>query len=1193
MRKLFTLLLLLPFIGMAQAPQAFDFQGVARDAAGNALVSQSVSLRLSLLDGDALGPVLYQELHGTTTNAFGLFNVRVGEGAPVTGVFAEIDWGADTRFLKVELDAAGGSSYLDMGTTQLLSVPYALFANSIPCSRVSLLGDTLFQTNGCYVVIPGISVANGGCKDLDGDGVYDHPGCSDPIDCDDLTATTYPGASEICGNGVDDDCDGIIDNHPTATITWYLDGDGDGFGDPNVTLSACAQPPGHVLNDDDCDDGDAALFPGQGCSLICSSADVAAIANDQAGYLQTALGALSLAFPSCGVLTGPCVDAFVLQVLELEYSGSVGNACHACAVEYVNCFLSSCFTACVGGGAACYACQQSNGCFSAFTTCAGLIDADGDGWAPPSDCDDADPNVYPNRAEVCDGIDNDCDGQIDEGVLPTWYPDLDGDGYGDQTAPGIVACDAPVGQWASNDQDCDDSDAAVFYGNGCSDVCSAADASAVNAAQASFLNAVYSAVQGNQLMCMSQGTTTYQQCMIDNLDFPYASLPVTAACQECAEQYITCYYTFCHPNDCQGGLTPTCTSCLHANGCLSAFITCMGLVDSDGDGWVTGSDCDDGDPSSHPFAGEVCDGIDNDCDGMIDEGFNLQTDVSNCGACGIVCPMGSSCVSGVCTVLDQDGDGFPAGMDCDDQDASAFPGATEFCDGVDNDCDGMIDEDFNLNTDASNCGFCGNACPPGSACVNGVCMAPDLDGDGFGNDVDCDDQNAATYPNAPELCDGVDNDCDGMIDEDFNLNANASNCGFCGNACPPGSACVNGVCMAPDLDGDGFGNDVDCDDQNAATYPNAPELCDGVDNDCDGMIDEDFNLNANASNCGFCGNACPPGSACVNGVCMAPDLDGDGFGNDVDCDDQNPNIYPNAPELCDGMDNDCDGVIDEGDPGGGGACNTGLPGQCGQGTLVCQNGMLICVPNSAPSLEMCDGIDNDCDGLIDEGNPGGGGACNTGLPGQCGTGTLLCQSGALICVPNGPPTAEVCDGIDNDCDGIVDEGNPGGGGPCNTGLPGQCSQGTLVCQSGMLVCVPNSSPGVEVCDGIDNDCDGIVDEGNPGGGGPCNTGLVGQCASGTLICQFGALTCVPNNPPSTEVCDGVDNDCDGMVDEGFNVMTDPSNCGFCGNVCSLPNAVSACTSGVCTIGFCLPGYADCNGLAFDGCETFVGGGGCP
>ena len=114
----------------AQAPAKFNYQGIARNASGQPLATQAIAMRISILDGSATGAVLYQERQAVVTNAYGLFNLSVGSGTVITGSMATINWGAGNKFIKVELDPAGGTAYTDLGSTQLLSVPYAMYAAS-------------------------------------------------------------------------------------------------------------------------------------------------------------------------------------------------------------------------------------------------------------------------------------------------------------------------------------------------------------------------------------------------------------------------------------------------------------------------------------------------------------------------------------------------------------------------------------------------------------------------------------------------------------------------------------------------------------------------------------------------------------------------------------------------------------------------------------------------------------------------------------------------------------------------------------------------------------------------------------------------------------------------------------------------------------------------------------------------------
>ncbi len=145
----------------AQAPQKFNYQGVARNAAGAPLASTALGLRLTIHDGSASGAVLYQETHLAGTNAYGLFNVPVGAGAVVSGVFSTIAWGTGDKYLQVEVDPAGGSSYTDLGASQLLSVPFAL-NGGVTSITVSppLSGGTISGGSGT-IGLPATGVVSG------------------------------------------------------------------------------------------------------------------------------------------------------------------------------------------------------------------------------------------------------------------------------------------------------------------------------------------------------------------------------------------------------------------------------------------------------------------------------------------------------------------------------------------------------------------------------------------------------------------------------------------------------------------------------------------------------------------------------------------------------------------------------------------------------------------------------------------------------------------------------------------------------------------------------------------------------------------------------------------------------------------------------------------------------------------------
>jgi hypothetical protein len=188
------------------------------------------------------------------------------------------------------------------------------------------------------------------------------------------------------------------------------------------------------------------------------------------------------------------------------------------------------------------------------------------------------------------------------------------------------------------------------------------------------------------------------------------------------------------------------------------------------------------------------------------------------------------------------------------------------------------------------------------------------------------------------------------------------------------------------------------------------------------------------------------------------------------------------------------------------------------------------VPDATPPSERCNGIDDDGDGTIDDGFDIGA-SCEAGVGGCRVEAARICSDDGLTTVcpaVAGTPSAETCNGDDDDCDGLVDDDL--GGEPCGSDV-GACSSGSTVCVAGELHCVGSVDPIPELCNGVDDDCDGAVDDGNPGAGDTCDTGQPGVCAVGLDVCRDGALHCEPAEAPTPEMCNGDDDDCDGAVDD--------------------------------------------------------------
>ena len=484
------------------------------------------------------------------------------------------------------------------------------------------------------------------------------------------------------------------------------------------------------------------------------------------------------------------------------------------------------------------------------------IDQDSDGFASVTygglDCDDLNPDINPDATEQCDGADNDCDGETDEGDAPDasiWYIDDDGDGYGDPSSES-PACTQPSG-WVADDSDCDDNDAAIhpdtlWYADDDTDGFGWAD-------------------------------TSVQQC-----EQPSGYVLDSDDCDDTRDDVNPDEEEQCDKvdHDCDGN---------------------SGLLDEDGDGWaVCEGDCDDdlgddpkGGPTAdtiHPDADEYCDGVDNNCDEAIDESTAIDaitwyadTDTDSYGDAAVTTV---ECHQPSGYILDA--------TDCDDSDAEVYPGAVETCNGIDDDCDDVIDE-----PDAS----------------DALTWYADSDGDGYGDlatstlacdattgwvsdATDCDDTDPDQYPGADEYCNGEDDDCDASVDEDDAQDAPIWHVDADGDTYGTNTSVIT-ACNQPSgyvLD------DSDCDDTDSAINPGADEICNGVDDDCDEFIDGDESVDAGTWYADDDGDGYGNDDTAYT-ECNQP-TDTVAIGGD--CDDTDSAINPDATEVCDGVDNDCD-----------------------------------------------------------------------------------------------------------------------------------------------------------------------------------------------------------------------------------------------------------------------------------------------
>ncbi len=786
------------------------------------------------------------------------------------------------------------------------------------------------------------------------------------------------------------------------------------------------------------------------------------------------------------------------------------------------------------------------------------IDADGDGFGAACDCDDNDPNVYPGAEEICNGIDDNCNGEIDEGVKKIFYRDADGDSYGTPSDT-VIGCQPPAG-YVDRDGDCNDDDPnmnpAVF------DICGdGIDQNCNGVIDDGRVFEICNGVDDNCNGMIDEGAKTAFYLDIDEDGYGADSSKVEA-CQAPSSDYVTLGGD-CNDHDpnVHPGAVEVCNGKDdNCNGVIDEGFDKFWFKDADGDGYGdssqslqscedqagyvhVGGDCNDNNPGIHPGAYDTCrDGVDQNCDGIVDNGWGQEFcngEDDNCNG---------QIDEGVIKTFyrDADGDGYgvtsdtvrgctaPAGYaeqpgDCDDLDPNIHPGVFDVCgNGVDENCDGTPDNGWGQE-------FCNGVDDNCNGLIDeGVIKTfyRDADGDGYGTTSliehgcepppgyveqagDCNDDDPNVHPGAFDICrNGIDENCDGILDNGWGQE-------FCNGVDDNCNGLIDeGVLKTfyRDADGDGYGTSTDsvqacsapfgyieragdCDDGNAAIHPGVFDICgDKIDQNCDGIADNGFGMEA----CNHVDDNC--NGLIDEGVkkTFYRDADGDGYGlstGDTVQDCVAPAGYAELPGDC----NDDDPNIH---PGVFDTCGDGIDQNCDG---IVDNGW---------GREFCNGVDDNCNGLIDEGvtttfyrdadGDGFGTASDTVQACQRPAGYVELAGDCNDANPNiHPGVFDTCgDGIDQNCDGAVDNGW-----------------------------------GREICNGVDDNCNGVIDEGvtqtfyrdADGDGYGTNSATVQACTAPPGYVALGGDCNDSNpavNPGMPEICGNhIDDNCNGVVDE--------------------------------------------------------------
>ena len=694
-------------------------------------------------------------------------------------------------------------------------------------------------------------------SDTDCDDAYEGVATDLTTDCDDESASVRPGATETVADGVDQDCDGAELCYDDDDDDGYLDTSGDTRASTDSDCSDAYEALATAATTD-CDDTSASLSPGatertgDEVDSDCDGAETCYDDDDNDGYLDGSGDTRASSDADCddagegraGDPETDCDDA----------DASRSPAATEATGDEIDQDCDGAETCLADGDGDGYLDSSGATVASTDSDCADVGEAST--AATTGDCDGALASVYPGAPEtVADGVDQDCDGG------DVCHVDADGDDHGGTEVVTSTDLDCTDSGESESADDCDESDALAYPGaaetlaDGVDQDCDGGDACYIDADRDGQGGA--NTVASADLDCTDGGEATSSTDCDDEASATYAGAPEVVADgidQDC-DGGESCYFDV--DGDAHGDTSTV----------ASADLACDGAYES-----AASDDCNAALASVYPGAPELGgDGVDQDCDGL--ESCFIDGDLDGVGGTAEVQTSDFSC-SGTGQSSRSD--------DCDDADAARFPGATELpADGIDADCD----DAEACYTDADADGF-GNAESTELSAVLG-CGVTGVSAD----PSDCDDGNALAYPAAPEReANGIDEDCDGsevcFVDADGDAHGTEST--TLGNlACEGGGA-------APNSD--------DCDDAEASVYPGAEELvADGIDEDCDG----DELCHADEDGDGFGG---AESVASANLACE----DGGESGSSNDCDDADASVFPAAEESCNGIDDDCNGEVDDG-----------------------------------------------------------------------------------------------------------------------------------------------------------------------------------------------------------------------------------------------------------------------------------------